>query len=586
MDHHSQHGRKIGPRIAMLMSQAMVTTHQKLLGTKHKLAMIIFRAISDEISEEVDITLGPILTDMKARYGEDGPVASLLDFMANGHGQWKAIVGSAASVSGILSSVAMILNNELFPAVYETIATNPHLVPDQGTIAQMAAMRVLGIDDANFAMAKNGYDGGWAESMIQMNLQYPSPVDSVDMLRRGILTEAEFVINCQRNGVPDTMIDAYMSTRRQPVSPADAALAFLRSNIGQGEAEAIAAEWGIDAASFAILVGNSGEPLGLMQLLEAYRRKFISRDDLIRGIKESRVRDEWITTAEALRFSPMSVSDAVNAVVQDQLDMATAADISEQNGLEPGAFQTLVNTAGEPLARGEMLQLYNRGLVTQAQVMQALRESRLKNKYNGMAFLLHERLLEPRELSSAVEFGSITQEQAIQQAMAYGYSHELATVLIGEGQARKIQTYKNKVISSLETLYEDGAIDAPTATAAMEALNITETEAAFIIEAADMRRAVKQSSQVISAVRSKFLARHIDDQMVTQLLTTAGVPQTQIAFLLSEWQIEQQAATRVLTEAQIVKAVKLSLITPDDGATRLVNMGYSEPDAQLLIDGA
>lgn len=586
MPNPSSHGHKIGPRIAVIVSQAIVATHHKLIGAKHKLAMIIFRAISDEISEEVDTTLGPILQDMKERYGEGGPMASFLDFMASGHGQWKAIVGTAASASGILSSVALILNNELFPAVYAAIASNPHSVPDQQTVAQMGAGRVIDANAALHAIAQNGYDSGWGEAMIQSELQFPSPSDSLDMLRRGLISDADFVINCQRNGIPDGMIQAYISSRNLPVSPADAALAVLRTNISLAQAEAISAESGIDPASLQILIGNTGEPLGLEQLLEAKRRGFIDDATLVRGILQSRVRDEWIPTAEKLAYSPISVADAVNAVVQNQLAFADGDSISQQNGLEPGNFQTLVNTAGEPLARGEMFELYNRGLVTKDQVIQAERESRLKNKYNDVAFNLHERLLEPRMLSSAVEFGSITQQEAIAQAEAYGYSAELAKVLIGEGTSRKLATYKNEVVASIRTMYEDGAIDNATASNAIMALGLNAEEASFILESSDMKRATKQVGQVISAIRGKYLSRHIDDQEASSLLSTAGVPTAQVAYLMSEWGLERTAYTRQLTEAQIVKAVKLQLLTADDGAKRLVDMGYTSDDAALLIEGA
>jgi len=586
MPNPSSHGHKIGPRIAVIVSQAIVATHHKLIGAKHKLAMIIFRAISDEISEEVDHTLGPILRDMKAQYGEDGPMASFLDFMASGHGQWKAIVGTAASASGILSSVALILNNELYPAVYQAIASNPHSVPDQATAAQMGASGVLNQNDAAFAIAKNGYDRGWADAMIELERQYPQTADALDLRRRGLISDADLDLALQRSGLPTNWIGAVRGLLVNPISPADAALAVLRNNMTLADAQRISEEWGITPQSLDILIGNTGEPLGLEQLLEAKRRGFIDDATLVRGILQSRVRDEWISTAEKLAYSPISVADAVNAVVQNQLAFADGDSISQQNGLEPGNFQTLVNTAGEPISRGEMFELFNRGLATRDQVIQAERESRLKNKYNELAFNLHERLLEPRMLSSAVEFGSVTHDRAIAEAEAYGYDAERAGILIGEGAARKLQTYKAKVVTSLETLYEDGAIDNATAQTAIVALGFDATEATFILEAADMRRATKQMSQVISAIRGKFLGRHVDDKEASSLLSTAGVPTSQIAFLMSEWEIERQSYTRQLTEAQIVKAVKLQLITPDDGANRLVNMGYSSDDATLLIEGA
>jgi hypothetical protein len=608
MADHSHRGAKIGPRVALVVSQAIVATHKALLGTKHKLAMLIFRAISDEISEEVDHTLGPILTDMKARYDDGGPMASFLDFMATGHGQWKAIVGAGVSTSGLLSAIAMIMNNELFPLVYDAIATNPHLIPDQGTLATMAAQGIRSVGEAEDGIARNGYDTGWAGSMIESERQYPGLPDALDMRRRGLIDDSTLRLYLERGGTPPDQIDAVVGLLANPLSPADAALAVLRGIISQDQANSIAAAWGVSADDLNVLVGNTGEPPGLMQLLEMFRRKFIDQPTLERGIRQSRVRDEWIPAVEQLRYAPMSIADAVNAVVQNYFTQAQAADIAEQNGLLPGQINTLIDVAGEPLSRGEMQQLYDRGLVSEDQVIQASRESRLKNKYNDLAFALHVKLLEPRMLSEAVQYGAITNADAVSIAQQHGYSAKDAATLVNLGTSRKLQTYKAKVIASLETMYEDGAIDSAPALDAMTGLGLTTDEANFVLEAADMKRSIKTMEQVISAVRSKYLSRHIVDSDVTGLLTTAGVPQPQIAYLLANWQIELQAVTRTLTEAQIVKAVKINLIpatpsdaaawlaaipaaqrpvvAPEDGETRLMNLGYSQEDADLLLQGA
>lgn len=608
MADHSQRGAKIGPRITMLVSQGIVATHKALLDTKHKLAMIIFRAISDEISEEVDLTLGPVLRDMKERYDAGGPMASFLDFMATGHGQWKAIVGAGVSTSGLLSAIAQIMNNELYPLVYQAVASNPHLLPDQGSAATMAAQGILGMDAAGSVIASNGYDGGWADAMIESEKQYPDSSDAIDMFRRGAIDLDTFNLFLQRNGIPSQVWGAVQSLIAQPLSPADAALAVLRGGMSQEQATEVAKLWGVSDADLQTLIDNTGEPLGLMQLLEAFRRGFIDESTLETGIRESRVRDEWIPVAKALRYSPMSVSDAVNAVVQNQLDETTAADYSQQNGLDPAAFPVLINTAGEPPSRDEMFALYNRGLATQDQVIQAERESRLKNKYNSLIFNLTTKLLEPRVLSSLVQYGTLTTQQAITAAMEYGYSEANATALVNEGTARKLETFKSKVMAAIETLYEDGAIDNPTASSAITGLGYSPDEAGFILEAADMRRTTKQTEQVVSAVRSKFLGYHIDTITATSLLTSAGVPSAQTSYLLSMWQIEQGANVKLLTEAQIVKAVKDQLIpatsdqaeawlaaqpaatrpntAPTDGETRLMQLGYSQDDADLLLAGA
>ena len=69
-------------------------------------------------------------------------------------------------------------------------------------------------------------------------------------------------------------------------------------------------------------------------------------------------------------------------------------------------------------------------------------------------------------------------------------------------------------------------------------------------------------------------------------LDTLGIPAAQRDYLLKIWTLEQSVNVKVLSEAEIAKAVKKQLITPEDGLARLENLGYSADDAALLLEGA
>jgi hypothetical protein len=579
-------GAKVGPRVAMLVSQAVVHTHQKLAGTKHKLAMMIFRSMSDEISEEVDITIGPILRQFAEKYPDDKVMAPFLDFMAYNHGQWKAITGGAASASGLTTSIAQVVNNELFPLVGAYLAANPQLLPDIGSIAGMGAAGFITPGQYGYHMAQQGISPEWQQAMIELQSSFPSVPDALDMMRRGIIDNQTFTKYARANGVPQNIVDQWALMEELPLPPADAADAVLRGHISQGLGESYAQQSGIPADVFGVLVQNTGEPLGLEQLLEAFRRGFITEDQLLTGIKQSRVRDEWAQTAMDLRYSPMSIADAVNAVVQNQLDTQTATAIADQNGLEPGQVDILFRTAGEPLSRTELEDLYNRGEITQADVEQGLRESRLKDKYVPMAFSLHKKLLEPRMLSQAVQDGGMTHEAAVQEAMNYGYSAEQASVLVGSASLRKLQTRREKIVTSAETLYSDGAITRAQLVELATGMGFDATEAEFIAEAADYHRLARDQSNVITSIRSRYVSHKVTKSDASGLLDRIGVPATQRDYLLSLWDVEASANVRLLTPAQIIKAYGANLITADDVTARLVEQGYSQGDADLLMNGA
>lgn len=584
----SQHkwGSKIGPRIAMLVSQSLVFTHGKLAALKHKIAMSVFHAISDEISAEVDTTIGPFIRMMHDAIEESHPAYPLIHFMHTQHGQLKAIVGGGVSASGLLGALSAIMNNELAPIQYDVIRSNPHLVPSIGDAANMAATGVIGEDQVNGLANANGFDNGWAAAYLDLARNYPTFDVGLDLLRRGLISEDGVKTLLQRQGIPPDYWGPILETRNGPVSVADAALGVLRGTLSTDDGAKIAAANGFDLESFNILIANTGEPPGTMQLLEAFRRGFITEQTLDKGILQSRVRDEWIPVIKQLRYSPMSVADAVNAVVQNHMSMQNGERIANENGLQPGDFDTLYQTAGEPLSRTELQELYNRGLVSEDIVKQGLRESRLKDKYVDIAFDLHTKVVPIYTLQRALRYGGIDHAEAIRITMEGGYSEKDATLIVNSGSAERLQTYKDKVISSVQTLYEDGVVAASDAKSVISAMGYSQQEADFIFESSEFRRNAKVLNQVVNALHTKYLGRHIGETEVVNDLNAIGVPTEQRDYLIKTWNVELGAYTKLLTEAQIQKAVKLELITPDDGLKRLVALGYSEGDATLLIKGA
>lgn len=579
-------GAKLGVRIANVVSQAIVSTHSKLLHVKHRLAMAIFHSISDMISDEVHGTIGPILHQLHDEYDPDGLAYGLLHFVATQKGQLQAAIGTAASASGLLSSVGEIVNNELSPSVRGILRSNPHLLPDTNTVARLAAMNLSTGQNAVEAINEQGIDTGWAEALIAAQHTYPDVSTALDLLRRNVIESAHFREWMLLNGYRSEDIDALITLVSNPISPADAALALLRGNIDQAEAYRIASDAGLSQSDFNTLVANTGEPLGLMELLEARRRGFIDDARLERGIIQSRIRNEWLDVAKAIAFSPMSTADAVNAVVQNHLSQQQGASIASQNGLEPGMFDTLIQTAGEPLSRTEMEQLFNRGLVTEAEVKQALAESRLKNKYSDLAFALHERLLPIRNLSEAVEFGAMTMQQAVTEAMKQGYSESNATALIQSASARKLQTYRHGIVTAAESLYIDNAMSLEDAMTVASHAGFDTAEATAIFQGAEYKRQSRMVGAATSAVRAKYILRHLDKNAASTLLDSIGILAEHRDQLLAIWDIERSANVAMLTEAQIVKAYKKGTFTQQQATDRLSAKGYSVDDIAVLLEDA
>lgn len=579
-------GAKIGPRIANLVSQSMIVTHRKMLDMKHKLAVMIFNTVTNEISDEVDLTIGPILKQLATAHEKDGPAAAYLEFMRHGRGQLKAIAGSSAVGQSLTWAIGTILSNFFAPDVYKAVGFTPNMIPDPASLAEMAATGEISVGKAVSGIGANGFAEGYANAWIAAARTYPGLPDLLQLLNRGAINEGQFTELAQKAGMPPNISGIYYALRRSFVSMEDAAVAFLRGAIDRSELEALGEIAGFQSHDVDVYLEAIGEPPATMELLEAYRRGFIDRPTLEKGIRQGRTRNEWIPVIEQLRFSPMSIADAVNAVVQNHISQDAGQAIAEQNGLEASAFPTLVETAGSPLSRTEMEQLYNRGLVTQADVEQALRESRLKNKYVEHAFQLHTRLLEPRSLGEAVRHGALTHDEAIRKAMESGYTAADAAILVESASGAKLATSKDRVVSSAEALFMDSAISESDFRNIMASMGHTGEEADFVVQASVYHREAKAVTAALGAVRSKFIGHHIERGEASSMLDGLGIPATQRDCLIGYWSIELAANTRNLTPAQILKAVALGLITADEGQAKLEFLGYSAEDAALLMAGA
>lgn len=580
-------GAKVGTRIAIVVSQAIVNTHAKLAAMKHKLAMAVFHSISDVISEEVHESLGPMLRQMHSDLDENSVSYGLVNFMATKYGQLQAGSGISAAAGSILGSLAQIVNNELAPSVRGILSTNPHLLPDPNTLSMMAARGVANNNDVVQSITEQGINAGWANALIELNRQYPDSATMLDMMRKGLIGQDNFIEWSIRAGIPANIARQMSELIDVPLSPADAALAVLRGNIDQATAERAAASWGVNAQTFSVLVGNTGEPLGLMQLLEAYRRGFIDEPTLEKGIRESRIRNEWIPVAKQLRYSPMSISDAARAVVQNQIPFETGASYAQQNGLEADSFKILVATEGNPLSRTEMEDLYNRGKATKEDVLQASRESHLKDKYGELAFELHERLIPVGTVSDAVLYGAISHQDAISKVMEHGFSASDAAIIVSSASNRKLETFRQAVVSATEQLYVDNAIDKGSAVEIAVKMGFDANEASVIFESAEYKRQARIKNAAVSAVRNKYIMHHTTENETSGFLDALGITANERDELLAIWTVERNANVRVLTPAQIVKAFNMQLIDSEDAAiARLVQLGYTQQDATLLLKGA
>lgn len=579
-------GTKLAPKLVSIISETIVATKRKLLDTEHRARVHSMQTIIDRAGKEIADLYKPVWDETMAQQDMPDVIRDHVNKIMSGQHQWQAIAGIALGASGTVSTLSQVISNYLAPSARAAMQAAPNLIPGVNDVVALYSKGVIDEQEALTDIAGQGINNNLAQALFTAAYGYPDLSTSLELLRRGAISAQDAALYMTRNGIaPDTQ-NLLLQLSEILLSPPDLADMVVRGVKTQDQGTAQAARSGVNADDFNALVLITGEPPGLEQMLEGFRRGFIDQATLERGIRQSRYRNEWIPLLEKLRFSPMSVADAVNAVVQNHLSSAEGNAISEQNGLTPGAFDVLIQTAGEPLSRTEMEQLYNRGLVTEQQVKQALLESRVKNKYVDLAFQLHRKIPPTNLIQRALRYGIYTHADAIKSIMDDGYSQTDAERLVASASAEKLHVFSNRVVSAIETAYEENTIPVDQARAMIASLGYEGTEADFILQAAEFRRSSRIVNQVANNVKGRYVAHIITRIQASNDLDAIGIPAPQRDYMLSLWDIEYGAHVRHLTEAQVVKAVTKKLITVDDGTARLVTMGYTPEDAALLLGGA
>lgn len=583
-------GSKLGPRLASLMTQATITARMGLADTEHRLRVHSTREIVDWMGLELGAIMTP-LVEPTLRDGKLPPeIHRALENITSGKNQWQALAGIAYGASGVPGMLGTIMNNYLAHWVYDAVGAAPMLVPDLGTLTALASRGVITEDRAIGAAGGLGYNSAWVRAMISGAKARPALNELWELHRRGLLDNQDAYDALLRAGFEEHWIQPLLTLYTTPLTVADAALALLRGNIDEGRAEEIARHNGVSPSDLHVVVDNTGEPPAVEELVGLWRRGHLSEAELERGVRQSRMRNEWIPAIKQLGVIPPSPADALDAYLKGQIPEGEARRRFTEGGGDPTWFTDAYHAAGEAPTPDQLAVMANRGIIPwsgtgpdSVSFEQGFLEGPWRNKWLPVFRKASQYLPPPRTVTALLNEGAITRERAVQLLMEQGLSADLAHAYTLESSHTKTKKQRDLAVGQIETLYADQAIDAGQAEAMLVSLGYDTAEAKFILTIQDLKRVTEATTQAIGRIHTQYTNHVIDRSTASGLLDSLSVPAAQRDGLLGTWDIERSARVRVLTEAQVVRALKKGLIDAPGAVGRLVHMGYSETDAAVLI---
>lgn len=136
---------------------------------------------------------------------------------------------------------------------------------------------------------------------------------------------------------------------------------------------------------------------------------------------------------------------------------------------------------------------------------------------------------------------------------------------------------------AVESAYRIGTLDAPTASTELIANGVDPAAAQVTLAAIDVEANNQITAAVVSRTKSEIFAGLITVQQGVARLTQAGLAGPRVAELGALWSAKLSPKVRTLATGQITKLLRDGLLTRQQALLRLENLGWTNPDALLLL---
>lgn len=190
-----------------------------------------------------------------------------------------------------------------------------------------------------------------------------------------------------------------------------------------------AAETGVNEDRFRALVDDVDTAPDLATLYTLLQRGLIGEGDFREGAKKGTIEDKWLDGLLALRQRILSPAEAANAFVQGYMEEAEAEAEAALSGVNARRSQIQRDTTGLPPGPMDGLTLLRRGIITEDEYRQLVREGHTKLKYVEPLLGLRNRILTASQWATAWLKGHATEAEAKAGGALEGYDADAMDLL-------------------------------------------------------------------------------------------------------------------------------------------------------------
>lgn len=344
-----------------------------------------------------------------------------------------------------------------------------------------------------------------------------------------------------------------------------------------------AKDWGLDTHRFEQLVRITGNPPGLMDLLDLWNRGAIAEADVERGIRTGRIRTEWIDELKVLRDRLLTAAELGEAEARG---LAGGIDLEREaraGGISAERFALLSRVAGRPPAVGQLIELLQRGKMNEGAVRQAFADLGIRSEYHADLLELQHYLLPPSDVIRL----AVHEVYTPRLRQKYRLDEELPPELVSKAHLLGIAAVDAADLWA-------GHWQPPSAEQGFAMFHrgiIDRGDVADLLRVHDYvpywrDRLIDLSYRVPGRIdiRRLFRLGSIDREELVRGYHRLGYSPADAQRLATSAQREKMAPERDLTKAEIVALYEAGAMPRQEALGQLGSMGYDEHETGQILD--
>lgn len=310
-------------------------------------------------------------------------------------------------------------------------------------------------------------------------------------------------------------------------------------------------------------------------------------DDLRQLLKVNDFSPRWRDSLAAISYRPPRLVDLRRMIGFNLINRAQAKGHLQDYGYDPILSDQLVDflmvSSHRKPSVGQIVKWRNAGLIDDFAARSKMKELTVEDKDISLHLNYGTYFPPMNRAFRWFRAGYITEQSFTDIMDHYGANDDDKFNFIREAKSKPARLTTQLAIGKVKEAYQVGYISAQDVRQHLEQLQVEPDDIDASIKTIDLEVNIAFLKQAIAGVRRRFLGGELDRMNAGAQLTHLGVNGDRVQTYLNTWEVQLVTHHRTLSAQKVVDMMKRGLIDATESNRRLLNLGYPQTDAALLV---